>query len=449
MKADNIRGWKDVFTFTLVQTLKSKSYRVSMIIMLIMVLVSMPLMNTFLLNDATSAPEQSEIEKVYLYNATLYRNLDIAAELPEGYSHIVFEETAETMENLEQILCEEEPQSVVLVLAEDASTCYLQFLRSPDGNVTMLELQELGQYVQSALTKAKVKLYDVTEAQLEYFSTSVVTSATIVDTESAVVLEDTSITNSEYWFLYGVLFVVMMISTMSGSQIATAIVQEKSSRVIEYLLTSIRPLAVIVGKVLAVLVSVMLNWGVLLVGGFISTKVGEAISGTGSNAITQYLTPEILANLNFFNIILGLITAGAGLVLYATLAGLCGATASRLEEANDSLSLFTITTLVGAYIGIGAAGSLMAAGDNAFVTFALICPLSSAFLLPGALLVGKASPLIAAIAIVVLLLSVMLMFLFVSKVYEALILHTGSRIKMKEVIAMARGPKKSKEKGAA
>ena len=39
MKKDSIRGWKDVFTFTLVQTLKSKSYRVALILMLTIILI--------------------------------------------------------------------------------------------------------------------------------------------------------------------------------------------------------------------------------------------------------------------------------------------------------------------------------------------------------------------------------------------------------------------------
>ena len=55
----------------------------------------------------------------------------------------------------------------------------------------------------------------------------------------------------------------------------------------------------------------------------------------------------------------------------------------------------------------------MAAGENAFVTFALIFPISSAFFLPAALLVGKANALTAIIAIAVLLVSVVLMFMFV------------------------------------
>ena len=44
-------------------------------------------------------------------------------------------------------------------------------------------------------------------------------------------------------------------------------------------------------------------------------------------------------------------------------------------------------------------------------------------------------------AIAVLLLSIVLMFKFVAKVYESLILHNGARLKYKEVLAMARSGK--------
>jgi len=446
MKKDNLRGWKDVFTFTLVQTLKSKAYIVTLVIMMVIAMISMPLLNIFLLNGTTEGPEKSAVEKVYLYNMTLCRNLDFESELTDAYQHIVFENTVGDMSALETKIQEEETNSVILYLLEDEQNCYIQFMRSPDGDVTNYELQMLGQYVQNAYSKAKVKLLGLTEEQLTFFETSVVASSSIVDTENAMVLEDTSITEGEYWFIYGMMFVVLMVCVLASSQVASSIVQEKSSKVIEYLLTSIRPLAVIVGKVFAMLVVVMVQLIALVLAGYASAKLGELISGKGNNAITQFMTPEMLESLSFGNIVLGLVVAGAGMVLYATLAGLCGATASRMEEAGESLTLLTMTSLIGFYIGFGAAGTLMAAGDNAFVTFALIFPVSSSFLLPAALLVGKADLWIALIAIVVLLISVVLMFMFVAKVYEGLILHNGSRLKFKDVLAMAKGNKPKKVK---
>ncbi len=448
MKKDSIRGWKNVFLFTLTQTLKSKTYIVSLIIMLLIAVVSMPLLNIFLLKDTMEGPETSAVENVYLYNMTLYRNLDIESELPEGYRHIVFENTVGDMTEIETKIQEEEVNSVLLVLAEDEKNCYIQFMRSPDGEVTNYELQLLGQYVQNAYTKAQVKLLGLTQAQMTFFETSVVASSTIVDTENSLVLENTSITETEYWFMYAMMFFVLMICIMASTQVASSIVQEKSSKVIEYLLTSIRPLAVIVGKVLAMLVVVMIQMITLILAGVLSVKLGSLLTGQGSNVITEYMTPEMLESLNFGNIVLGVIIAGAGMVLYATLAGLCGATASRMEETSESLTLFTMTALVGFYIGFGASSALMASGENSFVTFALIFPLSSAFLLPAALLVGKAELWVALLAIAVLLLSIVLMFQFVAKVYEGLILHNGTRIKMKDVFAMAKKQKSKKGENA-
>ena len=446
MKKDSIRGWRDVFTFTLVQMLKSKAYLVTMAIMVIMAIVSMPIMNIVMSDGISDGSKQSAIEKIYLQNLTLYRSIDLQSELTEAYKHIVIEEPKETMEEIQKRISEEEPNAVALILMEDEQYCYIQFLRSPDGDVTTYELSLLGESVQNAYTKAKVETLGLTEEEMTFFETSVMASSSIVDTKDDIVLEDTSISDVEYWFVYGIMFVVFMVCVMGSSQVAGSIVQEKSSRMVEYLLTSVRPLALMIGKVLAMLTAVLLQMIVLILSAFISSKIGEVISGTGTNIIIQYMTPEMLSSLNIGNIILGLIVAGFGMILYATLAGLCGATASRMEEAGNSQMLLTFTSLIGFYIGMGASTTLMTSGDNAFVTFALIFPISSAFLLPAALLIGKANVVTAVIAIAVLLLSIVLMFQFVAKVYETLILHNGSRIKMKEVITIARQMKRKGEK---
>ena len=150
MKKDSIRGWKDVFTFTLVQMVKSKAYIVTMIIMVIMAMVSMPIMNIVMSDGIADGTEQSAIEKIYLYNMTLYRSIDLQAELPEAYEHIVVEEITKGMEQLQETISEEEQNSVILMLMEDEQHCYIQFLRSPEGEVTTYELSLLGESVQNA-----------------------------------------------------------------------------------------------------------------------------------------------------------------------------------------------------------------------------------------------------------------------------------------------------------
>jgi ABC-2 type transport system permease protein len=109
-----------------------------------------------------------------------------------------------------------------------------------------------------------------------------------------------------------------------------------------------------------------------------------------------------------------------------------------MEEVSEGLTLFSIINLVGAYVGIGAAGVLMGAGDNPFVTFAFLFPLSSPFVLPGAILIGKAGIAIATLAIIIQILFIILLFLFVAKVYETLILYNGQRLKIKDLVKISK-----------
>ena len=143
-------------------------------------------------------------------------------------------------------------------------------------------------------------------------------------------------------------------------------------------------------------------------------------------------------NLNLVNILLCFVLVILGLIFYATLAGLAGATVSKLEEINEGLTLFTLVAMVGAYVGLGAANTMMASSDNAYVIFSLLFPLSSPFLMPGAILVGKASLAMAGLAIVLQLVFIMLLFRFVAKVYETLVLHNGNKIKVKDLVKLSK-----------
>ena len=75
--------------------------------------------------------------------------------------------------------------------------------------------------------------------------------------------------------MYALVFIGMMICMMTGSQVATSVVVEKSSKVVEYLLTTIKPLAIIVGKVLAMLCVVVTE----IVGLIVVFAVSNAITG--------------------------------------------------------------------------------------------------------------------------------------------------------------------------
>lgn len=459
MKISNIKGWKDIYSFTLIQTIKNKTFLVSFIILIVLGLISMPLVNLITSSgDDFDSTKKNPIEQVYVLNESAVTDLDFSGVAEqETLKHIKFRSTDESYDDLLKRIDEKENTSVVLHITEESGVNYIELVRASKGDVSKAYLQMLGTEIQTCFELSKLEQSGITDEQYAMVKSEISTGVYQADEDGKeVVEEDTSISQNDYWFIYAVLFVVMMINVMSGSQVATSIVSDKSSKVVETLLISVKPLAIIVGKVLAMLTAVIGQMVCLIVVIVISavcnTKVvaggmlGETVSGVDTTTmLSQYLNANILHNFNFINIILCLIVIGLGLILYGTFAGLAGATVSRLEEASEGLTLFSFVNIIGAYIGMGAASSLVEVGENAFVTFALICPISSPFILPGAVLLGKCNVGLIAIAILCQVIFISLLFRFVARVYEVLILHNGNRIGLKELFALSKSMKKNQK----
>jgi ABC-2 type transport system permease protein len=441
MNKNNITGWQDVFSFTLVQTLKSKAFIISYVIFLTLAVISIPILNIVTQSGETDANAPSPVKKVYVQNETTLPHMNFS-ELKKdaALSHIVFEALQEDYEAVEERIEEEEKDSVILILSESQDMFSLNFVKASGGPVKDISLYHLSDAVVEQFENFRITTLGITAQQIAMVTAAVDTKVTMTDINGAEIKkEDTSISGREYWFIYGILFIILMVNVMASTQIATAVVTEKSTRVIEYLLTSVKPLALMIGKILAMLTAVLLQMISMLVILALSNNISSRLfSGNGESSLMDQLPKDIFMNLNIVNIVLCLILIALGMIFYATLAALAGATVSRLEEINEGLALFTITNLVGAYIGLGAANILMGSGENAFVTFALIFPLSSPFILPGSILVGKASLPMAGAAILLQILFIALLFRFVAKVYETLILHNGNTIKMKELFKLSK-----------
>jgi ABC-2 type transport system permease protein len=441
MKKGNLTGWKDVFNFTLIQTVKSKAFIISYVVVLVLAMASMPIMRMITSRGSADVNGPSPVKKIYVNNETNLPNMDFNGLLKdERMSHITFVTLKEDYDVVAARIENTEKEAIILTLLENEGTYSLNFIKASSGPVKENSMQLLSDIISPEFEAFKMKFLGIKDEQLAMIHAEVNTTVSMADVNGVIIIEeDTSISNSEYWFIYGILFIVMMVNVLASTQIASSIVTEKSTRVIEYLLTSVKPLAIMVGKITAMLTAVLFQMISLVSILVISNKISEALSsGEVESVLSQYLPKDIFQNLNIINIMFCLILIVLGMIFYATLAGLAGATVSRIEELSDGLTLFTFTNIIGSYIGIGAAIILMSKGINGFVIFSFLFPLSSPFILPGAILIGKASLPIAAVSIVLQVIFIMLLFKFVAKVYETLILHNGNKIKIKDLIKLSK-----------
>lgn len=441
MKKNSLTGWKDVFTFTLNQTLKSKAFIISYAILLVLMLISMPIVSALTSKDNSGSTSPNTVKKIYVNNKTNISTIDFKGLLQdETLKHISFEPMKDDYTAVSERIEENEQESIILTISEIQDKYSLEFVKATKGPVKKSNLNALSDSIKKEFETIKLNTLGVNNTQLAMINAEVKTKVFITDINGIeVVKEDTSISGSEYGFIYGILFIVMMVNIMASTQIASSILTEKSTRVIEYLLTSVKPLAIMVGKILAMLTAVLFQVISMIVALFISNMISRGFSSSsGESVLSQYLPKNIFQNLNITNIIFCLILIGVGMIFYATLAGLAGASVSRLEELSEGLTLFTLINLIGAYVGMGAASVLMASGINGFVIFSFLFPLSSVFILPGALLIGKVTLPFVAAAIALQIIAIMLLFKFVAKVYETLILHNGNKIKLKELIKISK-----------
>ena len=446
MKKSSISGWKEVFSFTLHQTLKSKSFIVSFIILLVICAGAMPVLSMIFGDGKEEEASMSLIQKVYVNDTT---KLSDSGYLPtmydEYHKHIEFIPMNEDYDTLLERIDEIETTSVVLdVTLSKYGYFDLHFTKSSNGDVTKSDTQSLGALVLEDFNDYILKVTGVSQDQIDFINSETVINVTAADVNgNAVFKEDTSITMAQYWFIYGLFFVVMMVINLASTQIASSIASDKSTRVVEYLLTSVKPLALMVGKILAMLVAVVGETILIIIGAVISDKVAAySLMDGGESILEQYIPNNIFANLNLFNVIICLVVVALGLIFCGALAGLAGATVSKIEELNEGLTMFMVVKMAGAYMGIIAAGVLTDSGMTPFVIFALLCPISSPYLQPGAILVGKVSFLMATGAILLQIIFIILLMSFVAKVYETLILHNGNTVSFKALLKLSKSLKK-------
>jgi len=440
MKKNSLTGVWSVFSFTLKQTLKSKSFIISYIIMVTLASISLPLFNLISPGKNVQGLDAiNPVKKVYVNNESSLVDFDFNGLLTdEALAHIRFEKMQEGYDTVANRIQTDEQSSIILTISDNEGFFNLSFAKAGEGPVNDASLQQLGDAVTTQFYNMKIASMGLNEEQLQKLFAPVSSSVSVTDDLGQIIFEeDTSISSAEYWFIYAILFIILMVSVLSSSLIATSVVTEKSTRVIEYLLISIKPLALMLGKILAMLVAVLIQTGSMVVLVFISNTVTTSfLSETGESMIGKLLPENIFANLNIVNIIFCFLLMLLGVLFYGILASFAGATVSKLEEVQEGLTLFTLTCLVGAYLGIGAASALMASGESAYVTFTLLFPLSSSFILPGALLIGKASLLIVVLATLIQIITITLLVKLVSNVFEYLILHNGNTVKPKELLKL-------------
>ena len=465
------KGWQKVFSFTFVQYIKTKTFIIGTIIICVLVAAIAVLTNILpvLMNKDDEIPGSSDgsglsFSEVYLFDDALI----LEAEDKSSLSQMVDGFTVDTEKSFDELCAELKDTDI------SAAAVRIYASEAGDGTVTKYNIRTVYSSASGGAGALNSVLYELIDRRVmlnagvvpeKYESTKVGISTFEIEAGA----EEWNMVQSalNYFVPLIVSLVLFVLIFAYGQIVAQSIATEKTSRVMELLLISVRPLAVVIGKVLAMgLVSFSQFFLIGTVGAVsfaVSAPFGwmnramdmandpaiqEAISQATSGMLTSeeqlaQMVNEFSASFTPLNIILIVIIFLLGFLLYALIAALVGASVSRIEDLQQAMGPYSILGVLGMYLAyfpiifnIESMESGVAT-TNPVQIFSYFFPLSSPFALPSAIILGTLSPLQSLIGVVVLAAAVVLVAVIVSKVYEAIILHNGNRIKFGDILKMA------------
>ena len=148
---------------------------------------------------------------------------------------------------------------VAKVSISEEGSFKIVLVRAPKGDVSLLQGENFADDFEEYFNKARLEALNVSKEQVEYVAQPTDCEIVYISENGEINEEEEGLDTSEYSFVYSLLFVVTLLISFSGQKLATSIVVEKSTRVIEYLTINVRPLALLFGKLLATLLLVLVQ----------------------------------------------------------------------------------------------------------------------------------------------------------------------------------------------
>ncbi|RAS64102.1 ABC-2 type transport system permease protein [Lentzea atacamensis] len=201
-----------------------------------------------------------------------------------------------------------------------------------------------------------------------------------------------------------------------GTMVAQGVVEEKSSRVVEILLATVRPWQLLLGKVIGLGAVGLLQLLVISMVGLGLSSAFDVID-VGALGATALLTGVLWYLLGFF--------------LYATVFAAAASLVSRQEELQSVLTPISMTIIVAFVAGINL---MIGSPSGTTVTVLSLLPPFAPILMPGRMAMGVATTWQVLLAIALALAAIAAITWLGGKVYANAVLRTGARVKLREAL---------------
>ena len=398
---------KDLFTvmkFTMKDMVKRKSFIISTIIFLVMIIVGFNVPKIL-----KAIKGEDTVDKLLIVDeSNVFEGaVESLKKLDTGYeieiANLKYDEVKEKIQS-------EEIESAIFVEKQEENIKIKYIVK----DATMMEEvpEDIISTINTLYTNIQISKLGLTEEQLKSITPNFEFSLEQTDEKAN-----------------GNVFVMMLLSIVlfyaiyfCAYQVSSSITTEKTSKIIETLVTSTSPKTIVLGKTIGIGIVGLLQM-ILLVGtALISAKVflepGMIEQVLDMSAITPYLG---IVTIIYFIL---------GYFAYALLYALTGSTVSKPEDIQSANGPVAMLAVIGFYLSY----FTMMNPTSEMNIFASLFPISSPFCMPFRIMMGLAKPTDVLISIAILIVTILVIAKVAIKIYSNAILNYGTKMSLKDII---------------
>lgn len=404
----------------------TKTFKIVNIILIlaIPILINIDTIIKFFGGDFDTATE------VYINDETnnLYDTFITTFEQTESFTisqtDIEFKKLEESKEDLENDIKEDESKNIILTIKSDEENILTAELTTYDEVDSGLE-QRILNTLNTIRMNIAIQQSNISAEELANIYKSVEISKVMLNTEYDEAAEN--IKTFSYTlipiFIIPFFLIVIFVIQMIGAEIN----EEKTSKSMEIIISSVSPKTHFISKMVTVNAFVLLQSILMLIYGAIGLIIRSKINGTGIiesfginlNQVGEMISTSSLLQEVILSLPLIIILLVLSIIAYSLLAGILASMTTSIEDYQQLQTPMMILIMVGYYLALMASGF-----ENAtFITVFSIVPFISALLAPVLLIMGQIGITEIIISIVLLIIVIGLFFKYGIRVYKVGILN--------------------------
>lgn len=431
------KGLGKVFRFTFVQQMKTKSYRImTFVLLLLCLLLPAGIMAAAeLFGDSDDGSQEAPaVQTVYVADLTGEEpvSFDVLNQLgKDGFTDLTYQDCGDDLEQA-QALAKEDPISLILVMDRDDSGYQLHVLTPEESRLTGADTAGMEELLSSGFSLILIQKSGLNPMQLLQIAvptkSTVVTMGETEPEDSMYVLKMVLSMVLPFLNIMALYFLVLLY----GQSVANNVIMEKTSKLMDTFLVSVKPGALMFGKVLAIVLSSILQFALWIAALVISFAAGAVIV-RAINPDTQMTLLQFFDGLSAFSgmfslpgVVLALLMVFAGFLLYCSIAAIGGSIAGKPEDLSSTNVLFVMILIISFFCALyagGIEGIGAASGDSTWLNWV---PFTSIMVTPSRILLGEVSLLEGVLSLVIVLLSSGVILAFAGKVYRMMSLFKGN-----------------------